>query len=134
MARDLYYGADARKKLQAGVDQLADTVKITLGPKGRNVMASQSSGAPLITNDGAAVTKGFQLGDIAEDLGVQLLKQVAKNVSEAVGDGSTTAVVLAQAMVREGMRNVAAGAAPVLIRKGIQGATEAALNAIGQAS
>ena len=82
MARDLYYGADARKKLQAGVDQLADTVKITLGPKGRNVMASQSSGAPLITNDGAAVTKGFQLGDIAEDLGVQLLKQVAKLLAE----------------------------------------------------
>ncbi|MCI9554057.1 MAG: chaperonin GroEL [Oscillibacter sp.] len=134
MARDLYYGAEARKKLQVGVDHLADTVKITLGPKGRNVMAAQSSGAPVITNDGAAVTKGFQLSDIAEDLGVQLLKQVAKNISDAVGDGATTAVVLAQAMVREGMKNVAAGTSPVLLRKGIQGAAAAALNAIGESS
>lgn len=134
MARDLYYGADARKKLQAGVDQLADTVKITLGPKGRNVMTAQSSSAPIITNDGAAVTKGFQLGDIGEDLGVQLLKQAAKNISDAVGDGSTTAVVLAQAMVREGVKNVAAGASPVLLRKGIQGAVGAALEAIDRSS
>lgn len=134
MARDLYYGAEARKKLQAGVDQLADTVKITLGPKGRNVMTAQLSSAPLITNDGAAVTKGFQLADIAEDLGAQMLRQVAKNLGDAVGDGSTTAVVLAQAMVREGMKNVAAGASPVLLRKGIQGAVEAALGAIDKSS
>lgn len=134
MARDLYYGAEARKKLQAGVDQLADTVRITLGPKGRNVMTARSSGAPVITNDGAAVTKDFQLGGIAEDLGAQMLKQVAKNLSDTVGDGSTTAVVLAQAMVREGMRNVAAGASPVLLRKGIRGAVDAALGAIDESS
>ena len=129
MARDLYYGAEARKKLQSGIDQLADTVKITLGPKGRNVMSAQGSGTPVITNDGAAITKDFSVSDIAEDLGEQMLKQVAKNISEAVGDGSTAAVVLAQAMVREGMKNVAAGASPVLLRKGIQGAAAAALRA-----
>lgn len=134
MARDLYYGAEARKKLQSGIDQLADTVKITLGPKGRNVMSAQGSGTPVITNDGAAITKDFSVSDIAEDLGVQMLKQVAKNISEAVGDGSTAAVVLAQAMVREGMKNVAAGASPVLLRKGIQGAAAAALRAIQDAS
>lgn len=134
MARDLYYGAEARKKLQSGIDQLADTVRITLGPRGRNVMAAQSSGAPIITNDGAAVTKDFSVSDIAEDLGVQMLKQVAKNINEAAGDGSTTAVVLAQAMVREGMKHVAAGASPVLLRKGIRGAADAALHAIQDAS
>ena len=95
MARDLYYGAEARKKLQSGIDQLADTVKITLGPKGRNVMSAQGSGTPVITNDGAAITKDFSVSDIAEDLGVQMLKQVAKNISEAVGDGSTVGVVVA---------------------------------------
>ncbi len=124
MARDLYYGADARQKLQAGINKLADAMKITLGPKGRNVLVDRSSGVPLITNDGATVTKGFTLKDIAEDLGAQLIKDLALKTKDAVGDGTTTAVLLTQCIIQEGMKNIAAGANPVILRKGILGAVD----------
>lgn len=124
MARDLYYGADARQKLQEGINKLVDAMKITLGPKGRNVLVDRSSGVPLITNDGASVTKGFTLKDIAEDLGAQLIKDLASKTKEAVGDGTTTAVLLTQSIIQEGMKNIAAGANPMILRKGILGAVD----------
>lgn len=124
MARDLYYGEEARKMLQAGVDKVADAVKITLGPKGRNVLVDRSSAVPLITNEGASVTKGIQLKDIAEDLGAQMVKQVADKINDAAGDGTTTAILLTQRIIREGMKNIAAGANPMILRKGIQGAVD----------
>lgn len=130
MVRDLYYGEDARNRLQAGVDQLADTVKVTLGPTGRNVLVNKSSGVPIITNAGASVTKNFELNDTAEDLGAQLIKQVAAKTSEAVGDGTTTAILLSQSIIREGLKNLAAGANPILLRRGIHGAVNASVQAL----
>lgn len=134
MARDLYYGEDARKCLQAGMDQLADAVKVTIGPKGRNVLVEHSPGKPMITNECAGVTKGFALSDIAENLGAQMLKEVATRTNDEVGDGTTTAILLTQAMVREGVHNMAAGANPMGIRRGIQGAVDTAVRAISAAA
>ena len=130
MAKDLIYGEAARKKLQAGVDKLADTVKVTLGPKGRNVVLDKKYGAPLITNDGVTIAKEIELSDNFENMGAQLLKEVAIKTNDVAGDGTTTATLLAQALVREGMKNVTAGANPMVIRKGMQKAVDAATGAI----
>lgn len=130
MAKKLLYGEDARKKLQAGIDQLADTVKITLGPKGRNVVLERKFGAPLITNDGVTIAKEIELKDPFENMGAQLVKEVATKTNDAAGDGTTTATVLAQALVHEGMKNVAAGANPMDIKRGMQKAVDAAVAAI----
>ena len=130
MAKELHYGEDARRKLQAGVDQLADTVKITLGPKGRNVLIDKKFGSPLITNDGVTIAKEIELEDPFENMGAQIIKEVASKTNDVAGDGTTTATVLAQAMVHEGMKNLAAGANPIILRKGMQKATDAAVEAI----
>ena len=130
MAKDIIYGEEARKALQAGIDTLADTVKITLGPKGRNVVLSKKYGSPLITNDGVTIAKEIELEDAFENMGAQLVKEVATKTNDAAGDGTTTATLLAQAMVREGMKNIAAGANPMIVKKGIQKAVDAAVNAI----
>ncbi|MCQ2424053.1 MAG: chaperonin GroEL [Clostridia bacterium] len=127
MAKDLYYGVDARNKLIAGVDKLANTVKITLGPKGRNVVLDKKYGAPLITNDGVTIAKEIELEDAAENMGAQLVKEVATKTNDVAGDGTTTATLLAQAIIHEGMKNVAAGANPMIIRKGISKAVDAAV-------
>ena len=134
MAKKLLYGEDARKKLQAGIDQLADTVKITLGPKGRNVVLERKFGAPLITNDGVTIAKEIELKDPFENMGAQLVKEVATKTNDAAGDGTTTATVLAQALVHEGMKNVAAGANPMDIKRGMQKAVDAAVAAIKSGS
>lgn len=128
MAKDIKHALDARKSLEAGLNLLADTVKVTLGPKGRNVILERSYGAPLITNDGVTIAKEIELEDAFENLGAQLVKEVATKTNDVAGDGTTTATVLAQAMVREGLKNVAAGANPILVKKGIEGATQAAVN------
>ena len=117
------------KHLQSGIDQLADTVKITLGPKGRNVVLDKKFGAPLITNDGVTIAKEIELEDAFENMGAQLVKEVATKTNDAAGDGTTTATLLAQAFVREGMKNVAAGANPMVVKKGIQKAVDAAVDA-----
>ena len=130
MAKQIKYGEEARKALQAGIDSLADTVKITLGPKGRNVVLDKKFGAPLITNDGVTIAKEVELEDPFENMGAQLVKEVATKTNDAAGDGTTTATLLAQAMVREGMKNIAAGANPMIVKKGIQKAVDAAVNAI----
>jgi len=130
MAKQIIYGEEARKALQRGVDQLADTVKITLGPKGRNVVLDKKFGSPLITNDGVTIAKEIELEDAFENMGAQLVKEVATKTNENAGDGTTTATLLAQAMVREGMKNVAAGANPMFVKKGISKAVEAAVDAI----
>ena len=130
MAKQIKYGEEARKALQAGIDSLADTVKITLGPKGRNVVLDKKFGAPLITNDGVTIAKEIELDDPFENMGAQLVKEVATKTNDAAGDGTTTATLLAQAMVREGMKNIAAGANPMIVKKGIQKAVDAAVNAI----
>ena len=130
MAKQIIYGEEARKALQAGIDQLADTVKITLGPKGRNVVLDKKFGAPLITNDGVTIAKEIELPDAFENMGAQLVKEVATKTNDAAGDGTTTATLLAQALVREGMKNVAAGANPMVLRKGIQKAVDAAVEAV----
>ena len=130
MAKQIKYGEEARKALQAGIDSLADTVKITLGPKGRNVVLDKKFGAPLITNDGVTIAKEVELEDPFEIMGAQLVKEVATKTNDAAGDGTTTATLLAQAMVREGMKNIAAGANPMIVKKGIQKAVDAAVNAI----
>ncbi len=134
MAKILAYGEDARKSLQAGIDKLADTVKITLGPKGRNVVLDKKFGAPLITNDGVTIAKEIELEDPFENMGAQLVKEVATKTNDAAGDGTTTATLLAQAMVREGMKNVAAGANPMEIKTGIQKAVDTAVDAIRENS
>lgn len=134
MAKKLLYGEDARKKLQAGIDQLADTVKITLGPKGRNVVLERKFGAPLITNDGVTIAKEIELKDPFENMGAQLVKEVATKTNDAAGDGTTTSTVLAQALVHEGMKNVAAGANPMDIKRGMQKAVDAAVAAIKSGS
>ena len=130
MAKQIAYGADARKALKSGIDQLADTVKITLGPKGRNVVLDKKYGAPLITNDGVTIAKEIELDDPFENMGAQLVKEVSVKTNDAAGDGTTTATLLAQALIREGMKNVTAGANPMILRKGIAKAVEAAVEAI----
>ena len=130
MAKDIKYGEDARKALQAGIDKLADTVRITMGPKGRNVVLDKKFGAPLITNDGVTIAKDIELEDAFENMGAQLVKEVATKTNDAAGDGTTTATLLAQTIVREGMKNIAAGANPMVLKKGIAKAVDAAVKAI----
>ncbi|HKM32942.1 MAG TPA: chaperonin GroEL [Oscillospiraceae bacterium] len=130
MAKDIIFGEDARKALQAGIDKLANTVKITLGPKGRNVVLDKKFGAPLITNDGVTIAKEIELEDAFENMGAQLVKEVATKTNDAAGDGTTTATLLAQAIVREGMKNIAAGANPMIVKKGITKAVDTAVDAI----
>jgi len=134
MAKKIVYGEDARKALLSGINQLADTVKITLGPKGRNVVLDKKFGAPLITNDGVTIAKEVELADEFENMGAQLVKEVATKTNDVAGDGTTTATLLAQALIREGMKNVTAGANPMVLRKGIQGATDVAVKAISENS
>ena len=130
MTKEIKYGAEARKALESGVNQLADTVKVTLGPKGRNVVLDKSFGAPLITNDGVTIAKEIELEDAFENMGAQLVKEVATKTNDVAGDGTTTATVLAQAMINEGMKNLAAGANPIILRKGMKKATDVAVKAI----
>lgn len=130
MSKEIIYGEDARKALQTGIDKLADTVKITLGPKGRNVVLDKKYGTPLITNDGVTIAKEIELEDAFENMGAQLVKEVATRTNDAAGDGTTTATLLAQAIVREGMKNIAAGANPMVVKKGIAKAVEVAVAAI----
>ena len=130
MAKDIYYGIDARNALLRGVDKLADTVKITLGPKGRNVVLDKKYGAPLITNDGVTIAKEIELDDPAENMGAQLVKEVATKTNDAAGDGTTTATLLAQAMIHEGMKNVTAGANPMVMRKGMKKAVDRAVECL----
>ena len=130
MAKQIVYGEDARKALMSGVDQLANTVKITLGPKGRNVVLDKKFGSPLITNDGVTIAKEVELDDPLENMGAQLVKEVATKTNDVAGDGTTTATLLAQALIREGMKNVTAGANPMILRKGIQRAVDTAVKAV----
>lgn len=130
MAKDIYFGEDARQKLQAGVDKLANTVKITLGPKGRNVLIDKSFGSPLITNDGVTIAKEIDLEDKVEDMGAQLVREVATKTNDVAGDGTTTATLLTQIIVREGFKNLAAGANPMELKRGINGAVEVAVDEI----
>ena len=125
MAKDILYGIEARDALLRGVDKLADTVKITLGPKGRNVVLDKKYGSPLIINDGVTIAKEIELEDAAENMGAQLVREVATKTNDAAGDGTTTATLLAQTLIREGMKNVTAGANPMVLRKGIQKAVDA---------
>ena len=134
MAKEIKYGADARKALEAGVNKLADTVRVTIGPKGRNVVLDKSFGAPLITNDGVTIAKEIELEDAFENMGAQLIREVASKTNDVAGDGTTTATVLAQAMVHEGMKNLEAGANPIVLRKGMKKATECAVEAIKKMS
>ena len=134
MAKEIKYGVEARKALEAGVNQLADTVRVTLGPKGRNVVLDKSFGAPLITNDGVTIAKEIELADPFENMGAQLVKEVATKTNDVAGDGTTTATVLAQAMINEGMKNLAAGANPIVLRKGMKKATDVAVEAIAAMS
>ena len=130
MAKDLYYGEDARRKLQRGVDKLANTVKITLGPKGRNVLLERKYGAPLITNDGVTIAREIELEDPVENMGAALVREVATKTNDVAGDGTTTATLLAQIIINEGFKNVAAGANPMILKKGIQGAVDVAIDEI----
>ena len=134
MAKDIIFGEEARKSLQIGIDKLADTVKVTLGPKGRNVVLDKKFGAPLITNDGVTIAKEIELEDAFENMGAQLIREVASKTNDVAGDGTTTATVLAQAMVNEGMKNLAAGANPIVLRKGMKKATDCAVEAIKEMS
>ena len=134
MAKEIKYGVEARKALEAGVNQLADTVRVTLGPKGRNVVLDKSFGAPLITNDGVTIAKDIELEDAFENMGAQIVKEVATKTNDVAGDGTTTATVLAQAMINAGMKNLAAGANPIILRKGMKKATNAAVEAIEKMS
>ena len=134
MAKEIKYGSEARAALERGVNQLADTVKVTLGPKGRNVVLDKSFGAPLITNDGVTIAKEIELEDGFENMGAQLIREVAAKTNDVAGDGTTTATVLAQAMVHEGMKNLEAGANPIVLRKGMKKATDKAVEAIGEMS
>lgn len=134
MAKEIKYGAEARAALESGVNQLSDTVRVTLGPKGRNVVLDKSFGAPLITNDGVTIAKEIELADAFENMGAQLVKEVATKTNDVAGDGTTTATVLAQAMVNAGIKNLAAGANPIILRKGMKKATECAVDAISKMS
>src|SRR3954454_5761402 len=130
MGKTLHFNDDARRRLQAGVDGLADTIKGTLGPKGRNVVLERLTGAPTITNDGVSIAREIELGDPFENMGAQLVREVANKTSDLTGDGTTTATVLAQAIVREGMRTIEEGANPMLLRRGIEEAVERAEGAL----
>ena len=130
MSKEIKFGEEARKKMLDGVNTLADTVKVTLGPKGRNVVLDKSFGAPLITNDGVTIAKEIELDDPYENIGARLVKEVATKTNDVAGDGTTTATVLAQAMINEGMKNLAAGANPIILRKGMKKATDCAVDAI----
>ena len=134
MAKDIIFAQDTRKSLEAGVNKLADTVKVTLGPKGRNVILDKTFGVPLITNDGVTIAKEIELEDRFENMGAQLVKQVATKTNDVAGDGTTTATVLAQAIIREGLKNVTAGANPIIVRKGIQKAVECAVEELKKQS
>ena len=134
MAKQIIYGEEARKAIERGVNQLADTVKITLGPKGRNVVLDKKFGSPLITNDGVTIAKEIELEDAFENMGAQLIKEVSTKTNDVAGDGTTSATVLAQAMIGEGLKNLAAGANPMVMKKGIQKATKAAVEAVKTAS
>ena len=134
MAKEIKYGAEARRALEEGVNKLADTVRVTIGPKGRNVVLDKSFGAPLITNDGVTIAKEIELEDRFENMGAQLIKEVASKTNDVAGDGTTTATVLAQAMVHEGMKNLEAGANPIILRKGMKKATDVAVEAIAKMS
>ena len=134
MAKEIKYGAEARRALEEGVNKLADTVRVTIGPKGRNVVLDKSYGAPLITNDGVTIAKDIELEDAFENMGAQLVKEVAAKTNDVAGDGTTTATVLAQAMINEGMKNLAAGANPIVLRKGMKKATDCAVDAIAHMS
>ncbi|MCC8151419.1 MAG: chaperonin GroEL [Lachnospiraceae bacterium] len=134
MAKELKYGTEARKALEAGVDKLADTVRVTLGPKGRNVVLDKSYGTPLITNDGVTIAKDIELADAFENMGAQLVKEAATKTNDVAGDGTTTATVLAQAMIKEGMKNLEAGANPIIMRRGMKKATDVAVDAIASMS
>ena len=127
MAKQIIYGEEARKAIERGVNQLADTVKITLGPKGRNVVLGKKFGSPLITNDGVTIAKEIELEDAFENMGAQLIREVSTKTNDVAGDGTTTATLLAQSMIREGLKNLAAGANPMVMRRGIQKATDAAV-------
>ena len=127
MAKQIVYGEEARKALLSGIDQLANTVKVTLGPKGRNVVLGKKYGAPLITNDGVTIAKDVELEDAFENMGAQLVREVATKTNDVAGDGTTTATLLAQAIVHEGLKNVSAGANPMVMRKGMQKAVDAAI-------
>ncbi len=134
MAKDIKHGTDARVAMEAGVNKLADTVKITLGPKGRNVVLDKTYGGPTITNDGVTIAKEIELEDRYENMGAQLVKEVATKTNDVAGDGTTTATVLAQAMINDGMKNLAAGANPIVMRRGMKKATDAAVEAIQKMS
>ena len=134
MAKQIIYGEEARKAIERGVNQLADTVKITLGPKGRNVVLDKKSGTPLITNDGVTIAKEIELEDAFENMGAQLIKEVSTKTNDVAGDGTTTATVLAQAMISEGLKNLAAGANPMVMKKGIQKAAAEAVEAVKSVS
>ncbi|MBS6510806.1 MAG: chaperonin GroEL, partial [Clostridiales bacterium] len=134
MAKQIKYGEDARRALESGVNQLADTVKATLGPKGRNVVLDKKFGSPLITNDGVTIAKEIELEDPFENMGAQLVREVATKTNDVAGDGTTTATLMAQAMIREGLKNVAAGANPMVLKKGIMAATEAAVEGLKELS
>ena len=134
MAKQIIYGEEARKAIERGVNQLADTVKITLGPKGRNVVLDKKFGTPLITNDGVSIAKEIELEDAFENMGAQLIKEVSTKTNDVAGDGTTSATVLAQSMINEGLKNLAAGANPMTMRKGIQKATATAVDAVKEAS
>ena len=130
MAKQIVYGEEARKALLSGIDQLANTVKVTLGPKGRNVVLGKKFGAPLITNDGVTIAKDVELEDAFENMGAQLVREVATKTNDIAGDGTTTATLLAQAIVHEGLKNVSAGANPMVMRKGMEKAVETAIETI----
>jgi chaperonin GroEL len=134
MAKNICFDVDARKKMEMGVDKLADTVKVTLGPKGRNVVLDKSYGTPLITNDGVTIAKEIELEDRFENMGAQLVKEVATKTNDVAGDGTTTATVLAQALIQEGMKNIAAGANPIILRKGMKKASDAVVESLEQMS
>ena len=134
MAKEIKYGSEARAALGAGVDKLANTVRVTLGPKGRNVVLDKSYGAPLITNDGVTIAKEVELEDAFENMGAQLVKEVATKTNDVAGDGTTTATVLTQAMVQEGMKNLEAGANPIVLRRGMKKATDVAVAALKEMS
>ena len=134
MAKQIKYGEDARRALEAGINTLANTVKITLGPKGRNVVLDKKFGAPLITNDGVTIAKEIELEDPFENMGAQLVREVSVKTNDVAGDGTTTATLLAQALIREGLKNVAAGANPMVIKKGIQMATDTAVSNLASIS
>ena len=134
MAKQILYGEEARKALKAGLDTLADTVTVTLGPKGRNVVLDKQYGTPLITNDGVTIAKEIELKDVFENMGAQLVKEVATKTNDVAGDGTTTATLLAQAMVRYGMKNISSGANPVLVNRGIEAAVRTAVSSIEENS